>query len=179
MAETPPDRAATPAEAEAEAVISLGGNVGDVRKTLARAIALLCEDGTVRLLARSSDYRTPPWGDENQPDFVNACILVATTLAPRALLARMQAVERTLGRDRTRERRWGPRTADLDLIDYDGRTIAEPDLVLPHLAALARAFVIVPLGEIAPDRILAGVPLREALGRLDVRGILRLEDAVR
>src|SRR5215469_5081241 len=81
------------ARAMAEAFLALGGNVGDARATLARAIELLGQDGTVRLVARSSDYRTPPWGDEDQPAFINACILVTTTLAPRALLERAHAVE--------------------------------------------------------------------------------------
>ena len=87
-----------------EALIALGGNVGDVRAALDRAIAMLCDRDTVKLLARSSDYQTPPWGETNQPAFINLCISVATTLSPRALLARAQAVETALGRDRTRER---------------------------------------------------------------------------
>ena len=84
----------------AEALIALGGNVGDARATLERAIALLCDGKDVRLLARSSDYRTPPWGDEDQPAFINLCIAVETELTPHALLARAQEVERAFGRDR-------------------------------------------------------------------------------
>src|SRR6185437_2887210 len=87
------------ARAMAEALLALGGNVGDVRGTLDRAIAALCETGEVRLKARSSDYLTPPWGIEEQPRFVNLCIAVETTLAPHALLDRAQAIERTFGRD--------------------------------------------------------------------------------
>src|SRR5438045_2876976 len=99
--------------AVAEALVALGGNVGDARTTLQRAIELFCDGKDVRLLARSSDYRTPPWGDENQPPFVNLCIAVETQLAPQALLARAQEVERAFGRERSKDRRWGPRTADL------------------------------------------------------------------
>jgi 2-amino-4-hydroxy-6-hydroxymethyldihydropteridine diphosphokinase len=112
----------------AEALVALGGNIGDVRDTLDRAIAAFCEDEKVRLLARSSDYRTAPWGVEDQPPFVNLCIAVETTLAPRALLARAQAVERALGRERSKERRWGPRPVDIDLVAYDDLVLQEADL---------------------------------------------------
>src|SRR5262249_8364030 len=97
------------------ALIALGGNLGDARETLARAIAMLCESGDVRLLAPSPAYLTPPWGVEDQPPFVNLCIAVDTVLAPQALLARAQAVEHAFGRDRAREQRWGPRTLDIDI----------------------------------------------------------------
>src|SRR5262249_58876992 len=80
-----------PAETMAEALLALGGNLGDVRATLDRAVAALCDGTTVRLIARSSDYRTPPWGLADQPDFVNLAIAVETGLPPRALLARAQA----------------------------------------------------------------------------------------
>ena len=83
-----------------EALIALGGNVGDVRATFDRALALLCDGGDIRLIARSSDYSTPPWGVEDQPPFVNCCISVETSLTPHALLARAQETERAFGRDR-------------------------------------------------------------------------------
>ena len=158
----------------AEALIGLGGNVGDVRETLDRAVAALCEAPGVRLMAQSSDYRTPPWGVEDQPAFVNRCIAVATELAPRALLDRALAVEQTLGRDRTHERRWGPRRVDIDLLAYDDVTLIAPALTLPHRHLLERAFVLVPLAEIMPDRVIAGTRVRDALARLDARGIERL-----
>ena len=158
----------------AEAVLALGGNVGDVRKTLDRAVAMLCDGRKVRLIARSSDYRTPPWGVTDQPAFVNLCLVVETTLSPRALLARALEVEAALGRDRGKERRWGPRTIDIDLIAYDDIRIDEPDLTLPHPRALERAFVLAPLAEIAPDRMIAGTRIADALARLDGGGIERL-----
>lgn len=158
----------------AEALLALGGNVGDARATLARAVDMLCDGEGVRLTARSSDYRTAPWGVTDQPAFVNLCIAVETALAPRALLARAQAVEHALGRDRARERHWGPRTADIDLIDYDGRMVAEPGLVLPHPRLAERAFVLVPLAEIAPDRVIGGEKVRDLLARCDTGGIERL-----
>ncbi len=158
----------------AEALVALGGNVGDVRATLDRAVALFCDGTDVVLIARSSDYRTPPWGVEDQPPFVNLCILVETALAPRPLLARAHAVERRLGRDRAREQRWGPRTVDIDLIAYDDVTLDEPDLILPHPRMFERAFVLVPLAEIAPDRVIAGRRIRDALAALDAAGIEKL-----
>jgi 2-amino-4-hydroxy-6-hydroxymethyldihydropteridine diphosphokinase len=158
----------------AEALIGLGGNVGDVRATLARAIAALCDGEEVRLLARSADYRTPPWGVEDQPAFVNACIAVETRLPPRALLARAQAIERTLGRARVKEQRWGPRRIDIDLLAYDDLTVDEPGLELPHPRLFERAFVLVPLMEIAPDRAIAGIRVRDALARVDAAGVEKL-----
>jgi 2-amino-4-hydroxy-6-hydroxymethyldihydropteridine diphosphokinase len=158
----------------AEALVALGGNVGDVRATLDRAVAMLCDGRRVRLIARSSDYRTPPWGVTDQPAFVNLGLLIETALSPRALLARALEVEAALGRDRTKARRWGPRTVDIDLIAYDDISVDEPDLTLPHPRALERAFVLAPLAEIAPDRMIAGVNISDALARLDRGGIERL-----
>jgi 2-amino-4-hydroxy-6-hydroxymethyldihydropteridine diphosphokinase len=158
----------------AEALVSLGGNVGDVRDTLERAVAMLCDGREVRLLARSSDYRTPPWGVADQPPFVNLCLAVATDLAPRALLARAQDVERALGRDRAGERRWGPRPVDIDLLAYDDLAVGDPDLTLPHPHLFERAFVLVPLAEIAPARVIASVRVDEALKRVDNTGIKKL-----
>jgi 2-amino-4-hydroxy-6-hydroxymethyldihydropteridine diphosphokinase len=158
----------------AEALLGLGGNVGDVRATLDRAIAMLCSAGDIRLLARSSDYRTPPWGLEDQPPFINACVQIETSLAPHELLARAQAVERALGRERGNERRWGPRPIDIDLLAYDDVMLQTRELILPHPRLLARAFVLVPLAEIVPERLICGVRLRDALARVDALGIERL-----
>ena len=157
-----------------EALIGLGGNVGDVRTTLNAAIDRLCDGVEVRLVARSSDYRTPPWGVTDQAPFVNACIAVDTTLAPEALLERALAVERALGRERTREQRWGPRTIDIDILAYDDLIIDEPELTLPHPRMFERAFVLVPLAEIAPDRVIKGMSIRDGLKRIDAAGIERL-----
>lgn len=158
----------------AEAILALGGNVGPVREILARAVARLCDGEAVRLLARSSDYRTKPWGVADQPDFVNLCLIVATDLDPRALLARAQAIEAALGRDRARGTRWGPRPIDIDLIAYDNISMDEPTLTLPHPRWAERAFVLVPLAEIAPERIIDKKTVREALARLDCSGVERL-----
>jgi 2-amino-4-hydroxy-6-hydroxymethyldihydropteridine diphosphokinase len=158
----------------AEALLALGGNVGDVRATLDHAVAQLCDGETVSLLARSSDYHTPPWGVKDQPPFVNLCIAVATALSPQALFARAQAVERALGREREHERRWGPRPVDIDLLAYDDLTIESPGLTLPHPRLFERAFVLVPLAEIASDRVIAGLRVRDALVKVEKTGIERL-----
>ena len=157
-----------------EALLALGGNVGDVRTTLDRAIAALCDGAEVRLLARSSDYRTPPWGVTEQPAFINCAIVAATELPPSALLARAQAVERGFGRDRAQERRWGPRTLDIDLIAYDDVALNTPELTLPHPRLFERAFVLAPLAEIAPERRVAGVRIKDALASVDQTGIEKL-----
>ena len=158
----------------AEALLALGGNLGNPRDTLDRAIAMLCDGTEVRLTARSSDYSTPPWGVEDQPRFVNLAVAVETTLAPHALLERAQAVERALGRNRAIERRFGPRTADIDLIAYDDLVLDTPDLTLPHPRLFERAFVLVPLAEIAPNRTIAGIRVRDALAKVDTAGIEKL-----
>ena len=157
-----------------EALLALGGNVGDVRTTLDRAIAALCDGSEVRLLARSSDYRTPPWGVTEQPAFINCAIVAATELPPSVLLARAQAVERAFGRDRAQERRWGPRTLDIDLIAYNDVALNTPELTLPHPRLFERAFVLAPLAEIAPERRVAGVRIKDALASVDQTGIEKL-----
>jgi 2-amino-4-hydroxy-6-hydroxymethyldihydropteridine diphosphokinase len=157
-----------------EALIALGGNIGDVRATIDRALAMLCDRADVRLTARSFDYSTPPWGVEDQPPFVNCCVSVETSLTPHALLARAQETERASGRDRARERRWGPRPLDIDIIAYDDLRMDAPDLTLPHPRLFERAFVLMPLADIASDRMIAGVRVKDALARIDATGIERL-----
>jgi 2-amino-4-hydroxy-6-hydroxymethyldihydropteridine diphosphokinase len=158
----------------AEALVGLGGNVGDVRATLAAAVARFADGASVRLIARSSDYRTPPWGVTEQPSFINCAIAVETTLSPHALLARAHEIERALGRDRVCEQRWGPRAIDVDLLAYDDLAIDEPDLTLPHPRLFERAFVLVPLAEIVPERVIAGSRVRDAAARIDAAGIEKL-----
>lgn len=158
----------------AEALVGFGGNVGDIRSVLDHAVAAFCDGVEVRLFARSSDYSTPPWGVEDQPPFVNLCLAVETTLSPRALLDRGLAVERRFGRDRSREERWGPRPLDIDLLAYDDIAVNEPGLTLPHPRLFERAFVLVPLSEIVPDRTIGGIRVGDARARVDATGIERL-----
>jgi 2-amino-4-hydroxy-6-hydroxymethyldihydropteridine diphosphokinase len=157
-----------------EALLALGGNVGNSRAILDRAINLLCDGKNVRLKARSSDYRTPPWGFKYQPHFINLAIAVETTLGPRELLALAQDVELQLGRDRTHEKRNGPRTADIDILAYNDLVLNEPNLTLPHPRLFERAFVLLPLAEIAGDRVINGRRVDEAAEIVDAGGIYRL-----
>lgn len=160
----------------ASALIALGGNVGDVRATFPRAIADICAMAQAVLIARSSDYATPPWGDENQARFINACIQIDTPLDPHALLFVLQNVEQKFGRRRENERHWGPRTLDLDLIAYDDLALHEPELTLPHPRLFERAFVLIPLAEIAPDRLIGGRSVSAARATVSSEGIERLPD---
>jgi 2-amino-4-hydroxy-6-hydroxymethyldihydropteridine diphosphokinase len=162
------------AQSSAEAFIALGGNIGDVRSTFDRAIAMLCDGIAVRLVRRSSDYGTPPWGVTDQPPFINAVIAVSTSLAPHDLLTRALTVERALGRDRSKESRWGPRRIDIDILAYDDIALADADLALPHPRLFERAFVLVPLAEIAPDRSIAGIRVHDALAGVDAAGVKKL-----
>jgi 2-amino-4-hydroxy-6-hydroxymethyldihydropteridine diphosphokinase len=157
-------------------LIALGGNVGDVRATFEKAIANICGMTQAALVARSSDYATPPWGEEDQPPFINACIEIDTALDPHALLFVLHKVEQKFGRDRSKERRWGPRTLDLDMIAYDDMSIDKVELTLPHPRLFERAFVLVPLAEIAPDRLIRGRRIKDALADLSTGGIERLPD---
>jgi 2-amino-4-hydroxy-6-hydroxymethyldihydropteridine diphosphokinase len=160
-----------------EALLGLGGNLGAARTTLERAIGALCDGDSIKLMARSSDYRTLAWGVTDQPPFVNVCIAVETGLTPRELLERGLAVERSFGRNRATEQRWGPRTLDIDILTYGDLTIDEPGLVVPHPRLFERAFVLVPLAEIRPDLVIGGRAISEVIQALDSTGIERLPPA--
>lgn len=152
------------------ALLGLGGNIGDVRTRFRHAIAKLCEKGEV--LARSSDYETPPWGVEDQPHFINAAVVMRTDLSPHALLAWVQAVETQFGRER--KLRWGPRTLDIDILAYDDLVLDTPHLTLPHPHLHERAFVLAPLCEIAPDWHIGGVSIQALAQRIDLTGVRKL-----
>ncbi|MQT11509.1 2-amino-4-hydroxy-6-hydroxymethyldihydropteridine diphosphokinase [Segnochrobactrum spirostomi] len=154
------------------AAIGLGSNIGEKIATIDRAVALLDAAEGVRVVARSANYRTEPWGYRDQDWFVNACVLVETTLSARALLELCLATEQALGR--RREIRWGPRTIDLDVLFYGDARIEEPGLSLPHPHILERAFVLAPLAEIAPDAVVHGERIADALARLGAEGVERM-----
>jgi 2-amino-4-hydroxy-6-hydroxymethyldihydropteridine diphosphokinase len=158
----------------ASALIALGGNLGNVRAAFKSAIPKICDKAAARLVARSSDYATPPWGEERQPPYVNACIEIETELEPHELLAALHEIEREHGRDRSREQRFGPRTLDLDLLAYDDRSVDTATLTLPHPRLFERAFVLVPLAEIASDRPIAGRTAQNALAAVKTDGIRKL-----
>ena len=146
----------------AKAALSLGGNIGDVRDTIANALRHL-EAAGMRVVARSSDYRTRPWGKTDQPDFTNVSAVVETALPPLQLLATCLEVERQLGR--VRHERWGPRVIDIDLIAYDDVSMETPELTLPHRHAHERGFVLIPLAEIAPDLLIGDRTVAELAAR--------------
>ena len=130
--------------------IALGSNLGASRTTLDQALEALDRNEGVRVIRRSSWYRSAPIGPV-QPDYVNGCALLEVSLAPEALLDVLQATENRFGR--VRAERWGPRTLDLDLILYADRRLDTERLVVPHPRFRERAFVLLPLAEIAPGWI--------------------------
>ncbi|HEV7439787.1 MAG TPA: 2-amino-4-hydroxy-6-hydroxymethyldihydropteridine diphosphokinase [Methylobacterium sp.] len=152
-----------------QAYLGLGSNIGDKAAMLAAAIDGLAATPGIAVTARSRDYRTPPWGDTDQDWFLNAAIGVETTLSPHALLEACLSVEAALGR--VRERRWGPRVIDIDVLHYAGAEVSDECLVLPHRFVRERAFVLVPLAEIAPDLVIGGETVTQALAKLDAAGI--------
>ncbi len=129
--------------------IGLGANLGDPRRQLKEALARLAAAEEVEVLQVSSFYLNPPLGPPDQPWYVNAVARIRTRLAPEELLRVLRRVEADLGR--VKRERWGPRLIDLDLLLYDGVVMPGPDLVLPHPEMHRRAFVLVPLAEIAPE----------------------------
>ena len=133
------------------AYVGLGSNLGDRESTLLAALEALRNSPAVEVVAVSTFRETDPVGVVDQPRFVNAVAALETSLRPRELLVRLLGVERELGRDRAREERWGPRTVDLDLLLYGDDVIDEPGLTVPHPRLAERAFVVVPLLELAPD----------------------------
>ncbi len=134
--------------------IALGANIAQPIKQIRRAIALLCLLPQTRLVKTSSFYCTAPIGYADQPDFINAVVEISTSLSAQELLESMLAIESALGRERMLPN--GPRTIDLDLILYGDQFIQEEELIVPHPRMHERAFVLVPLTEIAPDIAIPG-----------------------
>jgi 2-amino-4-hydroxy-6-hydroxymethyldihydropteridine diphosphokinase len=147
-----------------DAIIALGSNIGDKVAHISRAIEVFTADGRVHVVARSANYRTAPWGITDQDWFVNAVMTIATDLPVHDLLARCQSVERQLGRERLIK--WGPRVIDLDILVYGNLTLNEPDLILPHPHMTARAFVLRPLIDVAPDLVINGHTATQWLARI-------------
>lgn len=135
-----------------EVFLGLGANLGDRRATLRAAVAEL--RGVLEDVRVSALYETAPWGDEEQPAFLNAALRGTTELAPLALLDATQAIEERLGRVRT-GRRWGPRAIDIDILLYGGDVVSHPRLTIPHAQLRERGFALRPLADLAPGR---GIP---------------------
>ncbi|WP_062211252.1 2-amino-4-hydroxy-6-hydroxymethyldihydropteridine diphosphokinase [Aureimonas sp. AU12] len=153
------------------AYLSLGGNLGDPRRQMAAALRLLDTQPGQRVVGVSAPYRTPPWGKLDQPDFLNACAGIDTARSATDLLSACLDVERQL--HRIRGERWGPRTIDIDILDFGGGTVETDDLQLPHPRMRERAFVLVPLAEIAPDLLIDGRSVASWRDSLQSDGIVR------
>ena len=154
------------------AYLGIGSNIGDMAQMLDRAVAGLAATPGIVVVARSADYRTPPWGKTDQPWFLNGAVAVDTDLDPHGLLDACLSVEFKLGR--LRAERWGPRVIDIDVLAYEGAAVDDERLVLPHRHVRQRAFVLVPLAEIAPNLVIGGERVTDALAKLDQSGIERV-----
>ncbi len=154
------------------AAIGLGANLGDAAATLRDAIAELAHLPDTELLRASRLYRTPAWGRNEQPDFINAVALVDTGLPARELLDALLAIERSFGRIRLDRERWGPRTLDLDLLLFGDAMIDEPGLRVPHPHLHERAFALLPLLDAWPDVEIPGIgPARDCTAAMAADGI--------
>lgn len=153
--------------------LALGANLGDRLVNLTQALILLTSD--VKVLGCSDVYETPPWGYLDQPKFLNMAAEVSTKLSPLALLEKIKFLEEKIGRESSV--RFGPRLIDIDILLFDGGIYEAERLQIPHPRMTERAFVLAPLADLAPDRIIppGGQTVRQHLGRLDQRGIERLE----
>jgi 2-amino-4-hydroxy-6-hydroxymethyldihydropteridine diphosphokinase len=151
--------------------IGLGSNLGDRLDALRRACDRLIATPAVRICKYSSVYESAPWGYLAQPAFLNAVVVVSTTLGPIQLLIRLQTIEHELGRKR--RFRWGPREIDLDLLDYGGLSLQRRGLTLPHPAIEQRPFVLVPLRDVSPRfRSRSGESIDQLIARTDPEGQL-------
>ena len=153
------------------AYIGVGSNLQSPARQVEAAIDQLSEIAKTRVVCSSSLYRSAPLGGIEQPDFVNAVAAVLTQLDPAELLAALHTIEAAHGRERD-DTRWGPRVLDLDLLVYSDRRIEKPDLKIPHPGIGGRNFVLLPLGEIAPDLVVPG------LGRVAVIPVNMTEPSI-
>ncbi|MFD1804058.1 2-amino-4-hydroxy-6-hydroxymethyldihydropteridine diphosphokinase [Mixta tenebrionis] len=152
--------------------LALGSNLADPLQQVRSALDALAAIPQTRRAAVSSFYRTPPYGPPDQPDYLNAAVALDTRLSPEALLDHTQRIELEQGRVRKAER-WGPRTLDLDIMLFDDRELRTPRLTVPHYDMLNRAFMLVPLLEIAPQaRLPDGRALAAIARQLDCTAIL-------
>jgi 2-amino-4-hydroxy-6-hydroxymethyldihydropteridine diphosphokinase len=161
----------------ARVVLSVGANLGGRLGTLQGCVQAIAELPDTDVLAVSPVYETAPVGGPPQPDYLNAVLLVQTGLPPLGLLAALHGIEAGFGR--VRAERFGPRTLDIDIIDYDGRVSDDPVLTLPHPRAYERAFVLAPWHDLDPDAELPGHgPIAGLLAALDQVGVRPVPDAV-
>lgn len=151
------------------AYLGLGGNVGDVAASMRAALERLEAHPGCRIVAISGVYRTPPWGPVEQDWYLNACVAIETSLSAPDLLAFALEIEQALGR--VRATRWGPRTLDIDILLYGKETVRLDNLTIPHPRMTERAFVMVPLADIAGDFSLDGRTIRDYAGSFRDEGL--------
>ena len=159
--------------APVRAFVAFGGNAGEVQANLLAALDALGTLPGTSVQRRSSFYRTPAWGRTDQPDFLNGVVELRTELGAGELMQALLAVETRFGRVRGEgAERWGPRTVDLDLLVYGDEVRDDPGLTLPHPRLHERAFVLVPLAEIAPGLVVPGRGrVADLLAAVDASGI--------
>ena len=152
--------------------LSLGSNLNDRYSNLQRAIARLQEHFTITAI--SPVYATQPWGDSDQPSFLNLCLAATTSKAPRDVLRLIKSIEVDLGRQPSRH--WGPRLIDIDILFYDKLILADDELTIPHPHIAERAFVLAPLADIIPNfrHPQTGETIQEMLDSVDASGVERL-----
>lgn len=157
-----------------KAYIGLGSNIGDKSENIRRALNLLNQNCEINITKISSFYETEPIGYEDQDWFINAVAELETDTSPKELLGILLGIEQEMGRKR--EIQWGPRIIDLDLILYDQLCLNEPDLIIPHPRMHERAFVLVPLAEIAENAIhpIFNKSIKEILAKLDSKKAVEL-----
>ena len=153
----------------ATAFLGLGGNLGDPVGSMAKALKAFEQHPDCKVVDVSRVYRTPPWGKTDQAWFFNAAAAVKTTLSPQMLLGLALGIEQAL--HRVRIERWGPRTLDIDILDFDGLAIKSEQLTIPHPRITERAFVLMPLADFAPDFVLDGRTIANWLETADKAGI--------
>jgi 2-amino-4-hydroxy-6-hydroxymethyldihydropteridine diphosphokinase len=159
------------------AALGLGSNLGEREDALQGAVSSLLATPEIVVYGVSGVYETAPVGGPDQPDYLNAVLVVDTALSPRELLERAQAVEEAYGRDRAREQRWGPRTLDIDVLAVGDRTEDTADMTVPHPRLHERAFVLVPWCEVDPAFPVPGrAAVRDLLAAVDPAGVQRRAD---
>lgn len=157
-----------------QVLLSLGTNLGERWQNLRQAVRALEREMVVT--AVSPVYETEPWGEPNQPKFLNICLAATTTQPPRQLLHSIKQIEKDLGREKTY--RWGPRLIDIDIIFYDDLVVAEEGLNIPHARLAERVFVLAPLADIAPDWVhpITGKSVVEMLNAIYRTAVFRLPE---